>query len=258
MRSIASIAGAALLVGALAIPAAASGTAGVPKVIDLGCDAFQAQPAQSGSVDVLTGSTLVITLCSNPTTGYSWSAPESSDASVASVSAWTSVDAPSDMAGAPGAVQVTVDALAAGSATITASYGQPWDGGEKGAWTAELTVNVSDGVEVAIDCDAFAATPNATAEVAITTGQSAVLTLCSNPTTGYSWGTAASSDDAVASAGAWVYLAPEAGMAGASGTDSLTIVGNAAGTATITASYGQQWEGGEQGGWTVTLTVTVS
>lgn len=258
MRSIASIAGAVLLVGALAVPAAAGHTAGVPVVIDLGCDAFEAQPAQSGAIDVLTGSTIVITLCSNPTTGFSWSAPESSDATVASVSGWTTVDAPSDMVGAPGAVQVTVEALAAGSATIGSSYGQPWDGGQKGAWTAELTVNVRDGVEVAVDCDAFAATPNATAEIAIAAGQSAVLTLCSNPTTGYAWGDAASSDDAVASAGSWTYVAPAAGAMGASGTDTLTITGNAAGTATITASYGQPWDGGEKGAWTVTLTVTVS
>lgn len=258
MQRLIAAAGAALLSVTLAVPAVAQDKQAMPNIIDLGCDAFEAQPAASGSIDVLTGATIVITLCSNPTTGFSWSAPATSDASVVSVSGWTSVEPPADMAGAPGSVQVTAQALAAGTATISSSYDQPWDGGQKGAWTAELTVNVHDGVDVAISCDAFADQPHAVQDVTIAAGQAVVLQLCSNPTTGYSWGEAASSDDSVASAGSWVYEAPAAGMMGASGTDNLMILGLSAGTAQITASYGQPWDGGAEGDWTVELTVTVS
>ena len=258
MQRLIAAAGAALLSVTLAVPAVAQDRPAMPIVIDLGCDAFQAQPAASGSIEALTGATIVITLCSNPTTGYSWSAPVTSDASVVSVSGWTTVAPPTDMAGAPGSVQVTAQALAAGTATISSSYDQPWDGGQKGAWTAELTVNVHDGVDVAISCDSFAEQPHAVQEVSIAAGQAVVLQLCANPTTGYSWGDATSSDDSVASAGSWTYEAPAAGMMGAPGTDNLVITGHSSGTAQITASYGQPWEGGAKGDWTVELTVTVS
>jgi hypothetical protein len=37
---------------------------------------------------------------------------------------------------------LTIAADSAGSAVISASYDQPWEGGDTGAWTLELTVNV--------------------------------------------------------------------------------------------------------------------
>jgi hypothetical protein len=37
---------------------------------------------------------------------------------------------------------LTIAADAAGTAVISASYDRPWDGGEKGAWTLELTITV--------------------------------------------------------------------------------------------------------------------
>jgi hypothetical protein len=258
MSRLLAAAGAALLVTSMAVPVAAQEADAAPVVISVGCDAFQAEPAQSGSVDVITGSTVVVMLCSNPTTGYSWSAPASTDEAVALVSGWGRMPAMSDMAGAPGAQQLTIQALAAGTTVLSTSYDQPWDGGEKGTWTAELTLNVHDGVEVSIGCDAFASSPNAVQAVGISAGQAVVLHVCANPTTGFSWGDAVSSDPAVASVGAWAYEAPEPGMMGASGTSHVVVVGEAAGTATITSSYDQPWDGGTKGAWTLELTLTVS
>ena len=230
----------------------------MPVVINLGCDAFEATPNATGSLEVLTGATVVVTLCSNPTTGFSWSAPATSDAAVATVSGWTEVGPTSDAPGAPGSVQVSIDAVAAGATTISASYDQPWEGGQKGAWTAELALTVRDGVEVEIGCDAFGEQANAVQAVGIAAGQAVVLHLCSNPTTGFSWSDAVSSDPAVVSVGASSFLAPAPGMMGAPGAEHIVLVGEAAGSATVTASYDQPWDGGTKGAWTVELTVTVS
>ena len=53
-------------------PAASAGA-----VVDLpiGCAAFGEAPAQTASVEVPVGGSLVLTLCSNPSTGYTWTDP---------------------------------------------------------------------------------------------------------------------------------------------------------------------------------------
>ena len=57
----------------------------------------------------------------------------------------------------------------------------------------------------------------------------------------------------------WIYEQPsmETGMVGAAGTEHLTIDGRAAGSAIITASYDQPWDGGDEGAWSLELNVTV-
>lgn len=258
MPRLLAAAGAALLITSLAVPVAAQDDAMPPVVIAVDCEAFEAEPNQAGSVDVLVGTTLVFTLCSNPSTGFSWSTPTSSDDTVALVSMWGRMQVADGMAGAPSTQQVAIQALAAGSTVISTSYDQPWEGGQTGAWTAELTMNVHEGVEVSIGCDAFAETPNAVQSVDIAAGQAVVLHVCDNPTTGYSWGDATSSDEAVATVGSWTYEAPEPGLMGASGESHAVIVGEAAGSATITASYGQAWDGGTKDAWTVEVTINVA
>ena len=44
--------------------------------------------------------------------------------------------------GAAGTEVWTFDAIKPGSATLTTSYGQPWPGGTKGAWTFSAAVSV--------------------------------------------------------------------------------------------------------------------
>jgi hypothetical protein len=46
------------------------------------------------------------------------------------------------MPGAAGSQVLTIAADAAGTAVISTSYDQPWEGGDKGAWTLELTIDV--------------------------------------------------------------------------------------------------------------------
>jgi len=46
------------------------------------------------------------------------------------------------MVGAPGAQVWTFKALKKGATTVSLDYSRPWEGGEKGVWTFELTVTV--------------------------------------------------------------------------------------------------------------------
>lgn len=251
----------ALLGVALAAPVAAQSPApDVPAAaaaVTIDCDAFAATPNATASVDAPAGSSVIVSLCSNPTTGFRWSDPASSDPAIASVGGWSFVAPTEDAAGASGTEQITLIAGIAGHATVTASYDQPWDGGTKGAWTLTLDVVVRDPVAVTIDCAAFDNGTAATASVDAPAGSVVVLTVCSNASTGFTWTTASSSDPAIAVPGEWVSVAPAEPMPGAAGTQVLTIAADAAGTAVISASYDRPWDGGEKGAWTLELTVNV-
>ncbi len=222
------------------------------------CDAFMATPNATAAVDAPAGSAVIVSLCSNPSTGFRWEDPVSSDPSIASVGGWTYV-APADAAqpGAGGTEVLTLVAGATGHASVTATYGQPWDGGQKGAWTLALDVVVREAVPVAIDCSAFDNGTAATASVDAPAGSAVVLTVCSNASTGFTWMPASSSDPAVAVPGEWVAVAPTEPMPGAAGSQVLTIAADTAGTAVISASYDQPWKGGEKGAWTLALTINV-
>lgn len=228
-------------------------------VVSVDCATFAAEPSASTSVAVTPGSTVVLALCSNPTTGYRWSEPVSSDPAVASVGGWAYAAPESDLLGASGAELVTITAQAPGTALVSATYDQPWEGGETGAWTIELTVEVGETNALLIGCDEFEASPAVSRSVDLAVGASLVVSLCSNPTTGYRWSEASSSDPAVAAVSGWVYEEPsdETGMVGVAGTEHLTLDGLAEGDAVITASYDQPWDGGTKGSWSLELSVSV-
>jgi inhibitor of cysteine peptidase len=233
-----------------AVPAAAA-------AVTIDCDTFTATPNATAAVDAPAGSAVIVSLCSNPSTGFRWDDPVSSDPSIASLGGWTYVAPDAAAPGAGGTEVLTLVAGATGHATVTATYGQPWEGGQKDAWTLTLEVVVRDAVPVAIDCAAFESGTAATASVDALVGSAVVLTVCSNASTGYTWTAATSSDPAVAVPGEWVSVAPAEPMPGAPGSQVLTIAADAAGTAVISASYDRPWEGGEKGAWTLELTVNV-
>lgn len=226
--------------------------------VTIDCDAFTATPNATAAVDAPAGSAVIVSLCSNPSTGFRWEDPVSSDPSIVSLGGWTYV-APADATqpGAGGTEVLTLVAGATGHATVTASYGQPWEGGQKDAWALTLDVVVRDAVPVAIDCSAFDSGMVATEFVNAPVGSAVVLTICSNASTGFTWTAASSSDPAVAVPGEWVSVAPTEPMPGAAGTQVLTIAADSIGTAVISASYDRPWEGGEKGAWTLELTIDV-
>ncbi len=226
--------------------------------IDLGCDTFAVTPAVADTVDVTVGHIVSLHLCSNPTTGFSWSDPASSDAAVAAITDWKFEEPGSDALGAPGQEHITISALAEGTATITASYDQPWDGGTKGAASIAITVNVG-GDATALDwtCDDIAEGEGGMLAVEVPVGTTVSVLVCSNPTTGYRWSDPASSDAAIAAIAGVEYEAPASDMAGAPGAERITISGVAAGTAEITTSYGRPWEDPSMAVQTLTIMVTV-
>jgi len=114
--------------------------------VDVACDDFSSQQQITKEVTVGAGDSFRVTLCSNPTTGFQWSeTAQVSDPSVVQQTNHKLVgpeSAPPPPPGTPGQEIWTFEALKKGTSTVTMEYSRPWEGGEKGEWTFELTVVV--------------------------------------------------------------------------------------------------------------------
>ena len=87
------------------------------------------------------GSEIVVTLCSNASTGFSWEPPVYDHAALRLVRVTSSAPA-SGLVGAAGTHDVTFRALTSGSHSVLFAYSRPWAGGEKGLWRLALTTLV--------------------------------------------------------------------------------------------------------------------
>ena len=130
-----------ILVPVIALVACAPSTG---NSVTVSCDDFGQQNNMTKQLTVPAGGSFTVTLCSNATTGFSWSeSAQISDPTVVQQTNHTRV-APENtgMVGAPGTEVWTFSALKKGSSTIDLQYSQPWEGGQKGAWTFKLSVTV--------------------------------------------------------------------------------------------------------------------
>ena len=113
--------------------------------IDASCDDFMKLQHISQEVELAVDGSLTVTLCSNPTTGFKWESAKISDPTVLKESSHEFVspeESKQPRAGAAGKEVWTFEALKAGQSTISIEYSQSWEGGEKAAWTYDLTVVV--------------------------------------------------------------------------------------------------------------------
>lgn len=123
----------AVLAAALAVVAA-----GAPALAALNPHVITA----SGPVTIKRGEEILVALAANPTTGYSWSASVAGNTVVAAEG--SAYRAPASRAlGAGGEQILAFEARRTGTATITLSYGRPWEKGVKAAQTVVITVTVT-------------------------------------------------------------------------------------------------------------------
>lgn len=136
------------LLGLLVVGLVAIGcTFATAKAVEMGvgCDQFAAQKSITQTTEVSVGDQIKVTLCSNPTTGFSWQEPEISDTGAVSLvdkSFGAPVADAEQAVGAAGTDSITLKATAKGTSTVVLRYSQPWAGGTSGEWTYTLTVTV--------------------------------------------------------------------------------------------------------------------
>ncbi len=126
----------------LLLPIACSKPSNGPLII-WDCYHLDNQPHISQQVNVAAGNTVTVYLCALDT-DFQWS--ESAQISDQTVVKQTKDDfTPLRRAGFrsfPAGDLWTFKALKKGTSTIALDYSQPWEGGEKGKWTLNLTVVV--------------------------------------------------------------------------------------------------------------------
>jgi inhibitor of cysteine peptidase len=112
--------------------------------VEVSIDEFEAENDIIKEVEVGVGGVLTVTLGSNATTGFSWSEDAVvGDAAVLKQTGHEYLEPGKEgVVGAAGNEVWTFDALKKGSTVVSMEYGRPWEGGEKGVWTFELTVTV--------------------------------------------------------------------------------------------------------------------
>jgi len=112
-------------------------------------------------------------------------------------------------------------------------------------------------IGVEISCDEFSKQQFITKEIEITYPGELVITLCSNPTTGFNW-EYETIGKIVLDETAYEYIAPEnTGIVGASGKAVWTFEAIERGTTELRMEYSQPWEGGIKTEWSLILTVVV-
>jgi len=79
-------------------------------------------------------------------------------------------------------------------------------------------------------------------QVELSVGQSLVVTLESNATTGYSWALVQNSDDSVLNETGHEYITPQTTLIGAGGNEEWTFKTLKKGTSTISMGYSRPWE----------------
>ena len=79
-------------------------------------------------------------------------------------------------------------------------------------------------------------------QVELSVGQSLVVTLESNATTGYSWALVQNSDESVLNETGHEYIAPQTTLLGAGGKEEWTFKALKKGTSTISMGYSRPWE----------------
>ena len=94
-------------------------------------------------IDLMAGQTLRVILGTNASTGYRWAEDaQISDTAVLAQIGHVAVATPNSGPGSAGTEMWTFSAVNPGRATVTTTYGQPWPGGEKDAWTFTAAVTV--------------------------------------------------------------------------------------------------------------------
>ena len=115
--------------------------------IEISCDEFYENPHLTKSIEVGVGDEIVVNLCSNASTGFQWiEIVDISDPGILEQISHEYISPPEKgeppPPGTPGSQMWTFKALKEGESVLSFEYSRNWEGGEKGAWTYVLTVEV--------------------------------------------------------------------------------------------------------------------
>ncbi len=134
-----------MILGTTLVACSSPPTPGPGLTVD--CATFEAEGAGGVPVqrEIAAGvnQTVAVTLCSNPSTGFSWEEPVGEGDAVVELVERSVMQVIGDAPGEAGEERFTFRTVNPGEAVIHFTYSQPWEGGQKGAWRLDLLVSVA-------------------------------------------------------------------------------------------------------------------
>jgi len=114
------------------------------KSVVASCNDFITNNHIAQQLEVTAGSSITLSLCSNPSTGFEWSesATIRDENVIQQINHEFVPPEAKSMGGAAGEEVWTFKALKKGISIVSLEYSRPWEGGEKGEWTYKLTITV--------------------------------------------------------------------------------------------------------------------
>ena len=107
------------------------------------CDRFLEDKHLTWNVNLQPGDSLLVTLCSNATTGFQWSeSAEIKDQNILHQIGYTFIPPEKRIPGAAGKEEWTLNTVKKGASVVVWEYSRQWAGGEKGEWSLNATVIV--------------------------------------------------------------------------------------------------------------------
>jgi len=112
-------------------------------IVEVTIDEFCDIKHVTKDIEILAGGVLAVKLGSNPTTGFKWTRLTiSGDPGILqAMENKYLLPQEKDLVGAAGTEVWVFRVRQKGTATINMEYSRPWEGGEKGEWTFNLTLN---------------------------------------------------------------------------------------------------------------------
>ena len=111
--------------------------------INASCDQLSEERHMTLDIEKSPGDLFIVTLCSNPTTGFQWSEfAEIIDQSVLKQTYHKFTAPGTGKVGSPGSEQWGIQILKKGNSTLLWEYSRPWEGGEKAEWSVTATVTI--------------------------------------------------------------------------------------------------------------------
>ncbi len=132
----------------IAVTSACSFVGSGSRSIDITCDEFQRSATVSEEIEITVNEEFIVVLCSNPTTGFSWSTPAIGDPSITAQVSHEFLapdgDANPPALGAAGKDRWRFEGLSEGSTEISISYVRPGAAGTPDEWSFTISVTVVD------------------------------------------------------------------------------------------------------------------
>jgi len=188
------------------------------------------------AITLKVGDTLLVSLEGNITTGYTWEMV-AADTAILAQQGDAAYAPESNLVGAPGLIRLTFKATAAGHQALNLVYHRPWEKDVKPLKTIafDVTVVPAGGAQVNLtDQDAGNATT-------LKVGDTLVVSLAGNPTTGYNWEVSPVQGAILVQVGEPDFT-PDNAMPGSGGAIRLTFQATVAGHQSLQFIYHRPWE----------------